>query len=123
MIPEFDKLQEAAKDIWIWQSYYNNSFSSELYNLIAKADGQNKAKLARGFPVEVYSYLEWCATKPEVIFFRRYSIEEVLTGEYYLRYVDWEGKWQHDYEPDERADVKKLSKMIHDTKFIKRMGY
>ena len=37
----------------------SNWFTAQLFRLIAKADGANRARLAEGFPDEVEVYNEW----------------------------------------------------------------
>ena len=54
MISEHDK-----ENIGEILAGYGDWFSADLIRLIAKADAQNRARLARVFPDHVQAYLDW----------------------------------------------------------------
>lgn len=51
-------LHWALGEVLGWQRG-NSNFTALLMGLIAKADGENKKKLALGFPTEVFAYFLW----------------------------------------------------------------
>ena len=57
-----DELELAIAKLYYWQ-YPNRetppNFSSDLYNLIKKADGTNRAKLCKVFPAEFVAMHLW----------------------------------------------------------------
>lgn len=50
---------QTMNDIELWQNIGGSNFTQKLIQLIAKADTENKSKLAKGFPVVVCCYLLW----------------------------------------------------------------
>jgi len=56
MITSFD---DAVKEFFFYKQGTSGSFHTALFDLIAKADPINKAKLERGFPFEVEAVLVW----------------------------------------------------------------
>ncbi len=68
------ELKQAAFDLYMWQYAGTTSFTAMLFDLIAKADANNKAKLSRAFPVEVAIFLEWYNSESPTKFFQRYQI-------------------------------------------------
>lgn len=56
------------------------SFSSHLFDLMAKADAGNLERISAGFPVEVSAFIAWRAALTETEFFRVYgmSFAEIL---------------------------------------------
>lgn len=68
------ELKDAAYALYLWQCGGATNFTAMLFDLIAKADTNNKAKLGRAFPVEVAAYLEWHNSESPKKFFQRYKI-------------------------------------------------
>ncbi len=68
------ELKQAAFDLYLWQCGGATNFTAMLFDLIAKADANNKAKLSRAFPVEVATYVEWYNSESPKKFFQRYQI-------------------------------------------------
>lgn len=64
-------------------------YTTQLYRLIAKADGHNKALLAVVYPLEVSLYVEWHATTPEWKFFEKYNVGDSL-DEHGKKVYDWQ---------------------------------
>ena len=52
-------------DIPAWESGRGDWFTIQLFNLMAKADGQNFSKLETVFPEEASAWLWWFNSKPE----------------------------------------------------------
>lgn len=50
------QLTKAEEELYYWQIGRAGSFSMGLFELIAKADGYNRRKLAQGFPDEVEAF-------------------------------------------------------------------
>jgi len=50
-----------------------SSFVASLYNLIERADKNNREKIRLGFPVEVEIFEEWQAAPTEKDFFNKYE--------------------------------------------------
>lgn len=71
------ELLQAARQLHHWQYRQGTNFSSMLYELIAKADASNKAKIAKGFYNEVAVFMMWqsCARPEE--FFKLFGIEVI----------------------------------------------
>ena len=42
-----------------WQYSGGSNFTLQLFNLISKADDENKQKILIGFPAEICAYLMW----------------------------------------------------------------
>jgi hypothetical protein len=62
----------AVIKLWEWQHEGATHFRAELYQLIQKADGDNLAKLALGFPDEVDALRRWRLSANEETFFNQY---------------------------------------------------
>lgn len=61
-------------DLWLSKRASSTSFSSMLYQLIAKADLSNRKKLSLAFPDHVEVWLEWYNSPDENEFFKSYGI-------------------------------------------------
>lgn len=46
-------------DFLLWRTSVNNSFKEQLFNLIAKADLNNRAKISEGFPQQLFIFNLW----------------------------------------------------------------
>lgn len=53
----------------------NSNFTAQLYQLMAKADSENKSKLQKAFPVEAQAYELWFHSENEKQFFADWGIE------------------------------------------------
>ena len=54
-----DPKAHAKFDLYMTQFQQGDWFTCQLFRLISKADGNNRARLAQAFPVEVEVWLEW----------------------------------------------------------------
>ncbi len=70
----------ALSDLWAWQYDRSDSFKAQLYDLIAKADQYNKAKLARIFPLELSAYTAWYFAPDGEAFFKTIFPERFNDG-------------------------------------------
>lgn len=61
-------------DLWISKHTDSTSFATMLYQLIAKADRNNRGKLSLAFPDHVEVWLEWYNSPDENEFFRSHGI-------------------------------------------------
>ncbi len=69
--------QRCAKELYYWLYGTNpTNFTSKLYELISKADGQNRYAISRGFPNEVAIWQEWQDSPDEKEFFKKYGVPE-----------------------------------------------
>lgn len=74
-----DARERAAFDLYVWrQRDGQNYFTVQLYDLIEKADNNNKVRLAQAFPVEVVTYLEWQDSPTEEAFYRKYKLGKFM---------------------------------------------
>jgi len=69
------QLPKAIEQLYWWQYGSEGdgpptNFHSGLFSLIHKADPENKARLAVGFPNEVMAWQLWCAAEDPVQFFK-----------------------------------------------------
>lgn len=60
--------ERALMALYGWRKFDDDCFSTMLFDLIAKADSNNLAKLRRGFPDEVGAFMEWYESPDEVVF-------------------------------------------------------
>lgn len=51
--------EESIRKVYYWQYSRMECFNDKLFDLIAKADSQNRAKLRLGFPEEVSVFELW----------------------------------------------------------------
>jgi hypothetical protein len=51
--------QHALNELWTWTLRPATHFTHRLYDLIAKADYVNRAKISKGYPDEVELFNEW----------------------------------------------------------------
>jgi hypothetical protein len=56
-------LQTAVEKLYFWRHSHTGCFSERLFDLIAKADFPNRAKLALAFPCEVQAFELWQAAE------------------------------------------------------------
>ena len=71
--------EEERKAVWdLYRTITNKDadwFTVRLYGLISKADLANKALIAKGFPLEVETFMKWQASSDPVKFFAEAGIE------------------------------------------------
>lgn len=67
-------LEKAVVELYYW--FYGNgtNFHSMLYDLIEKADPQNRQNLRCGFPEEVAAFELWAASRNPDAFFAEYGM-------------------------------------------------
>lgn len=70
--------KQAMQKLERWQMYGGDCFSSMLFTMIAKADGDNLSKFFNGFPAETLAYLVWMESGNEAI--KNYTSEEFYAG-------------------------------------------
>lgn len=58
-----EQLAIAFQLLEIWQEHNTDSFSSKLYDLMAKADCSNFRSISKGFPVRTTAYCLWYYTQ------------------------------------------------------------
>lgn len=65
----YERLRQAAQHLYNWQTFGGTNFHAMLYELMAKADVENFARLIQGFPDECAVFLQWRhAAWPELVF-------------------------------------------------------
>lgn len=65
-------LRAAIRELYFWQRNPEaNNFHALLYNLIAKADRENREALKRGFQSEVLAYEYWYNSPNPDLFFKQ----------------------------------------------------
>ncbi len=63
-----------AYDIWRWQTVGGlTNFRTQLFDLFAKADNENLARLALAFPLEALIYHEWFCGDIDA-FYEKYGV-------------------------------------------------
>lgn len=63
----------------LWYSIHGtnpSNYHTRLYELIGKADGENRAKLRQVYPQEVRAFEEWQEAESEMEFFKLYGAIE-----------------------------------------------
>ena len=71
-----DDLAKVAMDLYVtFETKHESHFTAKLFYLIAKADGGNKARLARGYPLHVALYMEWMDTEDRFEFYSKYGVK------------------------------------------------
>lgn len=69
------KIEEAIKELYYWQYGTNpTNFTSRLFDLMTKADIQNRCLLAIAFPFESKALELWHAAKSEEVFFKEWGM-------------------------------------------------
>ena len=68
---------DAVLKLWEWQFHEATHFSAKLFELLAKADMDNFAKLACVFPEHAAAWEGWSSDRTPGTFWRQY-----LDGEY-----------------------------------------
>ncbi len=63
-----EDLRTAARRLYNWQYENGDSFTCQLFSLIAKADPCNKAKLMQGFNDECLVFMLWQSSDPKFFF-------------------------------------------------------
>lgn len=53
---EFAKLDEGTRELVEWQLRIAGGFVTQLFELIAKADTSNRARISAGFPLHVQAF-------------------------------------------------------------------
>lgn len=67
------QLEKAVRELKNWQdNLFSSNFSAMLYNLICKADIDNKKKLLKGFPARMCAYILWYTSKDKEEFYEKY---------------------------------------------------
>lgn len=77
---ERSKFVHAMKNLYYWRrDTFPSSFSDMLYQLLNKADDENKMKIFKGFPEATICYLLWYTNKDksETTFFCTWLVNEV----------------------------------------------
>lgn len=69
------QLQDAIRQLYYRQSSYSDCFSNMLYDLIAKADPANRARLSKGFPEYVLAFQMWAEAPLEGEFFLTFGFK------------------------------------------------
>lgn len=67
-----------ARDLFLAMHTQASNFNAQLIRLVAKADGFNRRKLARGFPDAVHVFDAWEKSPTEGAFMERYQVQEGL---------------------------------------------
>lgn len=65
--------QETLNELFAWIHKAGTHFTHRLFDLIAKADSSNRAKLARAYPEHVDLFREWQDGTEYEVFFRHRS--------------------------------------------------
>lgn len=65
--------RNALNELWAWTLRPETHFTHRLFDLIAKADFMNRAKIAKGFPDEVELFEEWQRGDQYEVFVRQIS--------------------------------------------------
>lgn len=76
-------LDKAVKELYYWQFGSNpTNFTSRLFELMAKADMENAARLAKAFPIEAQAFLLWYHASDQSLFFESwgYGRQRVVQG-------------------------------------------
>lgn len=68
-------LREARKELYFWRRSYSNSFTNRLFDLIGKADLENRERLRAGFPEILDAYEEWVWAKDESEYLDKILVE------------------------------------------------
>lgn len=67
-------LESAVRELKHWQDNPSASnFTSQLYNIMCKADSDNKKKILKGFPARMVAYLLWLDAPDKDEFYKKYS--------------------------------------------------
>jgi hypothetical protein len=72
-----ERVKKLAKDLFLAFEYSETSgtfFTAHVFRLIAKADMENKRRLAYIFPMEVLAYQEWYEAPTAQEFYERYDV-------------------------------------------------
>ncbi len=70
-IQDHPEYLEAVGYLLNWQ-HHGTSFSSQFFNLLAKADHGNRANLRAGFPYWVSAWEDWQASPSSEDFFKQH---------------------------------------------------
>lgn len=65
-----DLLLLACRELYFWQHGTASGFHTSLFDLIGRADMNNRMKIAKGFPHEVQAYAAWELSKDPEQFFK-----------------------------------------------------
>jgi hypothetical protein len=68
-------LEKAIEQVYHWQFGNSDNFSSKLFDLFMKADVENYARLARGFPSRAIALSLWRNSKDTKAFFKKHMVE------------------------------------------------
>lgn len=74
VVPLGNSVQHAVRQLFYWARGGQTNFTALLYDLIAKADPQNLARLRRAFPAEVTAWEKWHLAENPAEFFRSYGV-------------------------------------------------
>lgn len=53
------KFREAVRKLYHWQNSYSDCFSDQVFNLLKKADNNNRVRLRLAFPFEHHTLEAW----------------------------------------------------------------
>jgi hypothetical protein len=69
-------IEEAIKELYFWKAHAGTAtnFTAKLYDLISKADPQNKEALRKGFSLEVAAWEAWQDSIDEEKFFASHGL-------------------------------------------------
>lgn len=66
--------KEVAILIYDWQYRNGDSFTCKLFELIIKADYENKLILEKAYPIEYEVFYEWYHNQDQINFFSKYGM-------------------------------------------------
>lgn len=68
------EIEKAVAQLYYWQYSNTGSFFNQLFDLISKADFDNKENLRKGFPFHVEAYELWMESEDPDQFFADYGL-------------------------------------------------
>ena len=69
-----EDLERAAHELYYWQHVGAMNFTSRLFNLIHKADPENRKRLTKCFPVEVAIWESWYSSSHPEEFYKLWKV-------------------------------------------------
>jgi len=74
---DYENYKECVRELYHWtNSPFSSNFMSMLFSLISKADSENRARLAKGFPTAVKVFEDWHNSKNETEFFSQLEVQQ-----------------------------------------------
>lgn len=58
-VMETTEYKDAVRDLWYWQYQQGDSFNCKVFQLLAKADGFNKGRIALAWPYLFMVWTDW----------------------------------------------------------------